>query len=123
MADTKLSKDILQKIKADFSVSEQKKVISILEKEITNGLNVPGDQFARSILFLSTGSLTKLQNDYLTIDDPRDVIMEAEEKAGNPGHWFGISFEEMRAFSQKKQIKPHQGFIVGNDSIDDGIPF
>ena len=32
------------------------------------------------------------------MDDPRNVVMEAENAAGNPDHWFGISFEEIEKF-------------------------
>lgn len=63
----------------------------------TRGLNVGPAQLARSILYLSGGDITKLRQIFELhfYGDPRDVIMDAESKAGNPGHYFIPPFDEM----------------------------
>jgi hypothetical protein len=49
--------------------------------------------------------------------DPREILMEAEDKAGNPGHWFSIPFDEMDDFSGELPIQ-HKDF-----EEDDNLPF
>ena len=50
-------------------------------------------------------------------DDPRDLIREAEEKAGNPGHWFSIPFDEMENFSGELPATEKE------ESKDNNLPF
>ena len=83
--------------------------ISILKvKEIVNDIKVKGssvgtDQLIRALLFLSNGSLNDLINIWLPIKelDPRNIIKNAELKAGNPGHYFNIPFPEIEEFFSK----------------------
>lgn len=115
-----LSNDIVLKITSDFSLDEQELVIGLLMEQEQIGLNVPFHQFVRSIIFLANGSLQDLKNKYLLIDDPRDVISEAEVKAGRPGHWFAMPFDAMSTFvspvEEQTNYKIEKGF-------DDGLPF
>ena len=113
-----LAPDVIDKIKVDFKESEREEAIRILEtlnKELSN----IGDMYQanRGLVFLSEGSLDKLKNYIFPPSDfePRDIIIEAEEKAGNPGHWFSIPFDEMDNFS---------GELPEDEEYeDDGLPF
>jgi hypothetical protein len=60
-------------------------------------LNVRPDQLAPSILVISGSQLSKLEEifDSNFYGDPRDVIMEAEGKCGNPGHYFIQPFSDI----------------------------
>lgn len=118
--EIKLSKDIVSKITSDFSENEQELVIKLLIEQEQIGLNVPFHQFARSIIFLANGSLQDLKDKYLLIDDPREVISEAEIKAGRPGHWFSIPFDEIPTFVSP--VEEQINYKIEKDA-DDGLPF
>lgn len=88
----KIPQDILDKVKEDYFDLEHQKVVSNFVIELYNtNWNVGHDQLCRSILFLLEGEIENLSR-FSSIEDPRDVIMEAEKKAGNPGHYFINSF-------------------------------
>lgn len=60
-------------------------------------LNVGHDQLARAILILSEGNkerFDELMANFMS--DPRDVIMMAEDKLGNPGHFCIVTFDKMK---------------------------
>lgn len=96
-----MTKDIENRIRQDFSNPEDAlSVKEIFGRIIKFGSNTGIDQVLRSILYLADGSLLEVNKYYqMYREDPRDVIGEAEMKAGNPGHWFGIPFDEMEGFS------------------------
>lgn len=113
-----LASDVIDRIKLDFKESEREEVISILEKTLYTYSNVGAmDQAVRSIVYMADGNI-KIIKDYCIPHlkyDPRDIIIEAEEKAGNPGHWFSIPFDEMANFSGE--------LPEGEEHEDDGLPF
>ena len=88
---TILPDDIKNKIEQLFLSSlDREKVTELLKSLWTASLNVGADQLARSILTLSNGQLLEIESIFLThfFGDPRDIIMQAENKIGNPGHYF-----------------------------------
>lgn len=92
--------DIKDRIKNDFEFADAIEVEKIFNQIASFGSNTGVDQVLRSILYLSNGDLANVKKYYsMYCDDPRDVIGEAEEKAGNPGHWFSIPFDQMDGFS------------------------
>lgn len=97
-----LSKDIIEKIKNDYCETDKARIIEIFSKLALENPKVGVmPQALRGILYLADGDVEKLKIiclPYLKYDH-RDIIMEAEEKAGNPGHWFSIPFDEMDSFS------------------------
>jgi hypothetical protein len=94
--------DVVSELKRSFDTdkaAEAEKILRNLFAEFYNVGSIP--QAIRSIVYLSGDDLSKIRSmciPYLK-DDPRDIIMDAEEAAGNPGHWFGIPFHEMKDFS------------------------
>ena len=89
-----LTTDIAQKITELFVHDGERELVTQLMLNIWKAnLNVGADQLARSILILSDSCVEAVQK--MTSDfngDPRDVIMQAEMKMGNPGHYFIHSF-------------------------------
>jgi hypothetical protein len=93
-----MPKDILLKIDEMFpAMDDNLAAINLLEEIRQATANVGFAQLIRSILILSEGSLSVIrkiiQSDFY--GDPRDVIMKAERKLGNPGHYFIPAFEEI----------------------------
>jgi hypothetical protein len=93
-----IPKDILLKIDELFPALGDNLAAKNLFEEIRQATaNVGFAQLMRSILILSQGSLSVvrkiIQSDFY--GDPRDVIMKAERKLGNPGHYFIPAFEEI----------------------------
>jgi len=94
-----LPRDIEEKINQLFLLSEENQEVKVLVQNLWSiYLGVGADQLARSILVLSEGNISKLRDIFLQefYGDPRDVIMMAEYKVGNPGHYFIPTFDEMR---------------------------
>ncbi len=91
--------DILKKITSEFKIEDLGEVISIFKNIFLKGSIVGTAQLTRSILYLSNGDLKKIK-EYLKVD-PRDVILAAERKAGNPGHYFNIPFPEIDNFFER----------------------
>lgn len=96
-----MTKDIEIRILQDFSNPKDAVAVNeIFSKIVEFGSNTGIAQVLRSILYLADGNVQEVNRYYLMYcEDPRDVIGEAEMKAGNPGHWFGIPFDEMEDFS------------------------
>jgi hypothetical protein len=83
-----LPPDIKDRIDILFPVaSEKQEVEQLLLSLWTTPLNVGEEQLARSILILSGGQVSEVRNIFNSrfFGDPRDVIMDAETKANNPG--------------------------------------
>lgn len=124
-----LPTDIKNRIDKLFSVaSDRQEVERLLLSLWTISLNVGEEQLARSILVLSDGKISEVKNIFKTnfFGDPRDVIMSAEAKADNPGHYFVDAFfdtdpiEPPQELDGAKVIKwawsGHKPFgFVGND--------
>ncbi len=85
--------DIKKMILHYFQERNLEEVEEIVKNLMQQTLNVGAGQFIRSLLFLSEGNLDNLKS-YLPVSDPRDIIVMAEKKAGNPGHYFIHPFEE-----------------------------
>jgi hypothetical protein len=93
----RLPEDIKNKIDQHFfSSSARQRVTELLESLWTLPLNVGPDQLARSILILSNGQISEVENIFSTsfLGDPRDVIMQAENKIGHPRQYFIHPFIE-----------------------------
>ncbi len=93
-----IPKDILLKIDELFPALGDNLAAKNLVEEIRLATtNVGFAQLIRSILILSDGNVSGIrkiiQSDFY--GDPRDVIMRAEQKLGNPGHYFVPSFDEI----------------------------
>lgn len=93
-----LPEDILDKINKDFGTEDAQEIKDLLTELYAN---LHGDgpilQAIRGMIFLSNKDADIIRDmciPYL-YRDPRDIICEAEEKAGNPGHWFDIPFSLM----------------------------
>ena len=85
--------DVQKKILEDYpEKNEQHFVEKELLKIINEPISVGEDQLSRSIIFLADGDLNKFK-EVIRFDDYRDVIVEAENKNGNPGHHFTIPFD------------------------------
>ena len=92
-----LPTDIKNKIGQTFkSPIERQEVEQLLLTLWTMPLNVGKDQLARSILIIADGNIIELKKIFAThfSADPRDIIMQAEIKIGNPGHYFIRPFDD-----------------------------
>ncbi len=94
----RLPGDILNKIDQDFD-HEDKQEIKDLLTELYAHMHKDGPiiQAIRGIIFLADKDAERIRDlciPYLQ-REPREIIVEAEEKAGNPGHWFNIPFDQM----------------------------
>ena len=87
---TKLPPDIENKITRLFTNEiERARAKDLILSLWSETLNVGPAQLARSILTISEGDLKKIIEIKINFyGDPRDVIMDAERKLGNPGHYF-----------------------------------
>ncbi len=103
-----LTKDIAAKIDELFlNQAENKEVKHLLAGLWSTRLTVGSPQLARSLLILSEGNvdiIRKIIGSHFN-GDPRDVIMEAEYKLGNPGHYFIPTFDEIKLKAEKKRKK------------------
>ena len=93
--ENELPKDLTKRIYEDFeSPLEQEKVIlSLVELK---QINVGRDQLRRGIVFLADGDyeeFKKLRKSFR--GDPRQLLIEANRKAGDPDYWFSRPFSEM----------------------------
>jgi hypothetical protein len=88
--------DIKEKISQLFnSPADRQEAEQLLQSLWTTSLNVGSGQLARSILVLSEGQISAIREIIESgfHGDPRDIIMDAEKKAGNPGHYFSTPFD------------------------------
>lgn len=92
----KLPPDIEKKINKLFSSEKDRvKASELILSLWAEPLNVGPAQLARAILTISNGDLDKIieiKKDYY--GDPRDVLMIAESRLGNPGHYFIQPFKD-----------------------------
>ena len=88
--------DLTKRIREDFeSPIEQEKVIRSLVK--LEQINVGRDQLRRGIVFLADGDykeFEKLRKSFC--GDPRNLLVKANRKSGDPEYWFSRPFEEMQ---------------------------
>ncbi len=87
---TVLPSDIEKKIDQLFQTAEERQEVKEILLELWElRLNVGTDQLARSLLVLSNGQLPEIKKIIASgfTGDPRDVVMSAENKMGNPGHF------------------------------------
>ncbi|MFN5417829.1 MAG: hypothetical protein ACK5B9_12295 [Flavobacteriia bacterium] len=87
--------DIEKKIYQLFSnEKERKEVENKIKSLYSKNWGVGFDQLTRSIIFLSDGKLEEFKN-IIKEMEPRDLILDAERKAGNPKHYFCIPFDKI----------------------------
>lgn len=119
MQSNPLSPDINHQVQVDFpDKTAFIEVLEILTKLYEDNKNYgPMIQAIRGLVYIAKGDVEIIRSYCVPHlqHDPRDVIMEAEHLAGNPGHWFGIPFDQMESFSgELPETTP---------SEDDGLPF
>ncbi len=88
--------DIQDKINSLFIVASEREEVSQLLLDLwKTSLNVGEEQLARGLLVLCDGKVAALREiiDSDFYGDPRDVLMRAERKLGNPGHYFINGFD------------------------------
>lgn len=93
-----LPEDIENKINQLFADADDNTEVKKLIIDLRmRPLNVGKAQLARSILIVSDGRIEKIrdmfQRDFY--GDPRDILIMAENKSGNPGHYFIPPFDEI----------------------------
>lgn len=108
--------DIYKKIQTDFPANDIDAVKEVLLEAIAPALNVGEDQFVRSLVFLADKDIDELKRIVRDYGDPRDIIWEAEHRAGNQGHWFTIPFEQIEALKGGK----YTGRISSDKKKKDG---
>jgi hypothetical protein len=124
-----LNSDIIKKINADFKKEEVDEVIAIALDMFENISVVGGAQFVRSLLYLANGNLNVFKETIKRAKaDPRDIVSEAEDMAGNQGHYFISSFDDIEKGIYDDVWKPNEidGNIVDtpiNYSIEKGIHY
>lgn len=88
----RMAKDIERYISNRFpDAYARRKVYKILEPIIQRDWNVGTNQLIRSLLVLSEGDLAQL-NVLVNFKDPRDILVQAEEKRGHPGDYGNALF-------------------------------
>jgi len=115
----KLPEDIINKIDQDFDICNGQEIKDLLSELYANMYkDGPIIQAIRGIIFLANKDVNKLKDLCIPyMREPRGIIAEAEEKAGNPGHWFNIPFDEMKDFNGGLPK------IEDERSADDNLPF
>jgi hypothetical protein len=91
-----LPEDITRKIRELFGEDSRDEVVQLLCSLWSAGpLTVGPDQLARSILVLSDGNIEQVRAIFESQfwQDPRDVVVAADEKLGRPGHYLTESFD------------------------------
>lgn len=84
-------KDIEVFIRDMFPDVSHCEVYQILNPIMQVDWNVGTEQLIRSLLFLSEGDIARLKA-LTNFKDPRDIIMQAEEKRGYPGDYGNTPF-------------------------------
>jgi hypothetical protein len=124
-----LPTDIKKRLDKLFPVaSDRQEVERLLLSLWTTSLNVGEEQLARSILVLSDRDVSVVQSIFNSgfMGDPRDVIMSAEAKTDNPGHFFIDAFFDTDIIEPPQELdgakvimwawSGHKPFgFVGND--------
>jgi hypothetical protein len=90
--------------------SDKQEVARLLVSLWTRSLNVGVEQLARSILVLCNGNVAEVVHIFNSdfMGDPRDVIMAAEAKTGNPGHYFIDPFIDNNFIEPPQEIEGHK---------------
>jgi hypothetical protein len=92
----RIPEDIIKKIDELFQDMVDRRVAYQVIGELYNqNLGVGSDQLVRSLLVLTDGNLITLQTTIPTME-PRDIIMAAEAKVGNPKHYFIPTFDQIK---------------------------
>ena len=99
--------DIMDRLYQDYGEESMGEAFAILRSRWVPTYHITFTQAARSLLHLADGDLERLKA-LANYDDPRDIVMEAEEAAGNQGHWFSISFNEIAQLGGRKYTMPHR---------------
>jgi hypothetical protein len=112
--------DIRIRIEKDFDSLEIVEAIGLLKEKL-----YLGDQYLRSLIYLSNGSLENLKKEIEMGDDPRDMIMEAERKSGGFDHWFAIPFDEIEALGEREPFNYEEEYIkfFFDTEQEDNLPF
>lgn len=100
--------DIKNRLDKLFPVaSDRQEVERLLLSLWATSLNVGEEQLARSILVLSDGNVSEVQNIFNSgfMGDPREVIMSAEAKVDNPGHYFIDPFFDTDIIEPPQELK------------------
>lgn len=113
--------DVIDRLFKDYESKDLKKAFQIIRKWLEYS-GYEGTQYSRCLLFLAKGDINELEriNEYGK-NDPRDVIWDAEKKAGNKGHWFGISFDEIEKLNGMEYKQPLYEKV--KDPLEDNLPF
>ncbi len=86
--NSKIPIDILKKIDSLFiDDTENNEVVKIIESVFNENWGVGQGQLSRSILIISEGDLYEIKKIMEDLE-PKDVIINAEKKVGNPKHYF-----------------------------------
>lgn len=89
--------DILERISRDFPKPDDAdaaaRYVTTLHCD-SSSINVGPSQFCRAILVLADGDIGEFNRLSSIPDDPRDIIMAAERKLGDPKHYFIRAFPE-----------------------------
>jgi hypothetical protein len=102
-----LPTDIKNRIDKLFpSAADRQEVERLLISLWTKSLNVGEEQLARSILVLSDGKVSEVKNIFNSnfMGDPRDVIMSAEAKVDNSGHYFVDPFFDIDIIEPPQEL-------------------
>jgi hypothetical protein len=114
--------DIIEKIQRDFSRDIQKEAVDICKDIYSKDKNVGNEQSVRGALYLAKGEIAilKAYNQSLEKEDPRDVLEEAEIKAGNYGHYFSLSFDEIEEL--EKSVKRYCNRLAKEEEERENLP-
>ncbi|WP_020534508.1 hypothetical protein [Lewinella cohaerens] len=103
MTSMDLPKDIVERVKRDF----QKEEAAFIFDQISFGRRVKSifytDSCIRAVVYLANGNVLEFCKILLRSYDYRDILMEAEQKSGNTGHYFHVSFDEIEKINLRIQ--------------------
>ncbi len=103
MTNMDLPKDIVERIKRDF----QEENAAFIFDQVSYGRRMKSifytDSCIRAVVYLANGNVLEFCKILLRSCDYRDILMEAEEKSGNTGHYFHVSFDEVEKINLRIQ--------------------
>ena len=94
--------DIIGKIHEDFEKGEDVIVLKELNWRYNERKYFWAASVIRAILYLAKGDI-KLFWEWLDTDDWRTILIHAEEKSGNYGHYFNPTFDEIKEITELMQ--------------------
>lgn len=97
-----LPKDIVQQIFRDFKEDDCFKVLKELTWRYEEKPDFWAESVIRSTIFLSKGKLERFYS-WLDTDDWRTILIHADEKSGNYGHYFKLTFDEIEKLNAVMQ--------------------